>query len=65
MCHLWLLSTDNGSSDKDCVVHQLLGQETPAICQGMFNFKGANMFSYFVCHFSRTLCFLSIPGKLE
>ena len=32
-------------------------------CQGTFNFKGSNMFSSFVCHFSRTLCSLSVPGK--
>ena len=31
----------------------------------MFNFKGSNMFSSFVCHFSRTLCSLSVPGKQE
>ena len=32
----------------------------------MFNFKGSNMlFSSFVCHFSKTLCSLSVPGKQE
>ena len=31
----------------------------------MFNFKGSNMFSSFVCHFSTTLCSLSVPGKQE
>ena len=34
-------------------------------CQGTFNFKGSSMFSSFVCHFSRTLCSLSVPGKQE
>lgn len=35
-------------------------------CQGTFNFKGSNMlFSSFVCHFSRTLYSLSVPGKQE
>ena len=34
-------------------------------CQGTFNFKGSNMFSSFVCRFSRTLCSLSVPGKQE
>ena len=34
-------------------------------CQGTFNFKGSNMFSSFVCHFSKTLCSLSVPGKQE
>ena len=34
-------------------------------CQGTFNFKGSNMFSSFVCHFSRTLCSLLGPGKQE
>ena len=37
-----------------------------ALCQGTFNFKGSNMlFSSFVCHFSRTLYSLSVPGKQE
>ena len=31
-------------------------------CQGTFNFKGSNMFSSFVCRFSRTLCSLSVSG---
>ena len=30
-----------------------------------FSFKGSNMFSSFVCRFSRTLCSLSVPGKQE
>ena len=34
-------------------------------CQGTFNFKGSSVFSSFVCHFSRTLCSLSVPGKQE
>ena len=34
-------------------------------CQGTFDFKGPNMFSSFVCHFSRTLCSLLGPGKQE
>ena len=34
-------------------------------CQGTFNFKGSSVFSSFVCHFSWTLCSLSIPGKQE
>ena len=34
-------------------------------CQGSFNFKGSNMFSSFVCRFSRTLCSLSVPRKQE
>ena len=35
-------------------------------CQGTFKFKGSNMlFSKFVCHFSRTLYPLSVPGKQE
>ena len=34
-------------------------------CQVMFNFQGSNMFSSFVCCFSRTLCSLSVPGKQE
>ena len=37
-----------------------------ALHQGTFNFKGSNMlFSSFVCHFSRTLYSLSVPGKQE
>ena len=33
-------------------------------CQGTFSFKGSNvLFSSFVCCFSRTLYFLSVPGK--
>ena len=35
-------------------------------CQGTFNFKGSTMlFSSFMCHFSRTLYSLSVPGKQE
>ena len=34
-------------------------------CQGTFNFKGSNMFSFFACCFSRILCSLSVPGKQE
>ena len=34
-------------------------------CQGTFNFKRFNIFSSFVCHFSRILYSLSVPGKQE
>ena len=34
-------------------------------CQGAFSFKGSNMFSSFVCRFSRILCSLLVPGKQE
>ena len=34
-------------------------------CQGTFNFKRSNMLSSFVCHFSRTLCSLSVPENQE
>ena len=51
------------SRGRVCFLHQC--QFHVNGCPGTFNFKGSNMFSSFVCCFSRTLCSLSGPGKQE
>ena len=59
-----------GKSPSKVSLEALLSEDPDSVqsnhsCQGTFNFKGSNTFSSLVCRFSRTLCFLAVPGKQE